>query len=84
MVLQETWLKSGTIRENIAYGKPDATDEEIVQAAKLAHSDSFIRRLPQGYDTVIAEDGRQSFTGSETAFVYHTGDAVIAADAYIR
>ena len=57
MVLQETWLKSGTIRENIAYGKPDATDEEIVQAAKLAHSDSFIRRLPQGYNTVIAEDG---------------------------
>lgn len=57
MVLQETWLKSGTIREDIAYGKPDATDEEIVQAAKLAHSDSFIRRLPQGYDTVIAEDG---------------------------
>ena len=57
MVLQETWLKSGTIRENIAYGKPDATDEEIVQAAKLAHSDSFIRRLPQGYDTVITEDG---------------------------
>ena len=57
MVLQETWLKSGTIRENIAYGKPDATDAEIVQAAKLAHSDSFIRRLPQGYDTVIAEDG---------------------------
>ena len=57
MVLQETWLKSGTIRENIAYGKTDATDEEIIQAAKLAHSDSFIRRLPQGYDTVITEDG---------------------------
>lgn len=57
MVLQETWLKSGTIRENIAYGKPDVTDAEIIQAAKLAHSDSFIRRLPQGYDTVIAEDG---------------------------
>ena len=57
MGLQETWLKSGTIRENIAYGKPDATDAEIIQAAKLAHSDSFIRRLPQGYDTVIAEDG---------------------------
>lgn len=57
MVLQETWLKSGTIRENISYGKPDATDAEIIQAAKLAHSDSFIRRLPQGYDTVIAEDG---------------------------
>ena len=57
MVLQETWLKSGTIRENIAYGKPDAIDEEIVQAAKLAHSDSFIRRLPEGYQTVIGEDG---------------------------
>ena len=57
MVLQETWLKSGTIRENIAYGKPDATDAEIIQAAKLSSSDSFIRRLPQGYDTVIAEDG---------------------------
>ncbi|MGN0368173.1 MAG: ABC transporter ATP-binding protein [Wujia sp.] len=57
MVLQETWLKSGTIRDNIAYGKKDATEEEIVQAAKLAHADSFIRRLPQGYDTVISEDG---------------------------
>ena len=57
MVLQETWLKSGTIRENIAYGKPDATEEEIVKAAKEAHADSFIRRMPQGYDTVISEDG---------------------------
>ncbi len=57
MVLQETWLKSGTIKENIAYGKPDATDEEIIAAAKKAHSHSFIKRLPQGYDTVIAEDG---------------------------
>ncbi len=57
MVLQDTWLKSGTIRENIAYGKPDATEEEIVAAAKLAHAHSFIRRLPAGYDTVIAEDG---------------------------
>lgn len=57
MVLQETWLKTGTIRENIAYGKPDATDEEIIEAAKLAHSHSFIKRLPQGYDTVITEDG---------------------------
>ena len=65
MVLQETWLKSGTIRENIAYGKPDATDEEIVQAAKLAHSDSFIRRLPQGYDTVIAEDGGNLSQGQQ-------------------
>ena len=57
MVLQETWLKAGTIRENIAYGKPDATEEEIIEAAKAAHAHSFIRRLPNGYDTVIAEDG---------------------------
>ncbi|MBE5932805.1 MAG: ABC transporter ATP-binding protein [Lachnospiraceae bacterium] len=57
MVLQETWLKSGTIKENIAYGKPDATDEEIIKAAKKAHAHSFIKRLPQGYDTVITEDG---------------------------
>ena len=57
MVLQETWLKSGTIRENIAYGKPDATEEEIIAAAKKSHAHSFIRRMPQGYDTVISEDG---------------------------
>lgn len=57
MVLQETWLKAGTIRENIAYGKPDASLEEIVEAAKHAHAHSFIKRMPKGYDTVIAEDG---------------------------
>lgn len=57
MVLQDTWLKAGTIRENIAMGKPDATDEEIIAAAKQAHAHSFIRRLPQGYDTVISEAG---------------------------
>ncbi len=57
MVLQDTWLSAGTVRENIAYGRPDATDEEIVAAAKAAHADSFIRRLPDGYDTVIGEDG---------------------------
>ena len=57
MVLQETWLAAGTIKENIAFGKPDATDEEIVAAAKAAHAHSFIRRLPKGYDTVIGEDG---------------------------
>lgn len=57
MVLQETWLKSATIRENIAYGKPDASDQEITTAAKKAHADSFIRRMPLGYDTVIGEDG---------------------------
>ena len=57
MVLQETWLKTGTVRENIAYGKPDATDEEIIAAAKLTHAHSFIRRLPKGYDTELTEDG---------------------------
>ena len=57
MVLQETWLKAGTIRENIVMGKPDATDEEVIAAAKAAHSHSFIKRLPNGYDTVISEDG---------------------------
>lgn len=57
MVLQETWLKSGTIRENIVYGKPDASEEEMILASKAAHAHSFIKRLPQGYDTVITEDG---------------------------
>ena len=57
MVLQDTWLRAGTVRENIAYGKPDATDEEIVAAAKAAHAHSFIQRLPAGYDTVLAENG---------------------------
>ncbi|MBD5475625.1 MAG: ABC transporter ATP-binding protein [Lachnospiraceae bacterium] len=57
MVLQETWLKSGTIRDNIVMGKPEATQEEIVAAAKASHAHSFIKRLPQGYDTVIGEDG---------------------------
>lgn len=57
MVLQETWLRSGTIRDNIVMGKPDATDEEIIAAAKASHAHSFIKRLPQGYDTVINEDG---------------------------
>ncbi len=57
MVLQETWLKSGTIRENIAYGKPEASLEEIIQAAKAAHAHSFIKRMHDGYDTIISEDG---------------------------
>lgn len=57
MVLQETWLFSGTVRDNIAYGNPDATDEEVVQAAKAAHAHSFIKRLPNGYDTIVSEDG---------------------------
>ena len=57
MVLQETWLRSGTIRDNIVMGKPDATEEEVIAAAKASHAHSFIKRLPNGYDTVIAEDG---------------------------
>ena len=57
MVLQETWLKSGTIAENIAYGKPEATREEVIEAAKACHAHSFIKRMPNGYDTVIGEDG---------------------------
>lgn len=57
MVLQETWLKAGTIRENIIMGKPDATEEEMIEAAKASHAHSFIKRLPEGYDTVITEDG---------------------------
>ena len=57
MVLQDTWLRAGTIRDNIAFGKPDATDEEVVAAAKAAHAHSFIKRLPKGYDTLIGEDG---------------------------
>lgn len=57
MVLQETWLKQGTIRDNIIVGKPDATDKEVIAAAKASHAHSFIRRLPEGYDTVISEDG---------------------------
>ena len=57
MVLQETWLKTGTIRENIAYGRPDAPEEEIIRAAKEAHAHGFIMRMPEGYDTIISEDG---------------------------
>ena len=57
MVLQETWLKHATIRENIAMGKPEATKEEIIEAAKASHAHGFIKRLPEGYDTVLGEDG---------------------------
>lgn len=63
MVLQDTWLKSGTVRDNIAYGKPNATDEEIKAAAKAAHAHSFIRRLPDGYDTIITENGENISAG---------------------
>ena len=63
MVLQETWLKHGTVRENLLFGRPDATDDEMIIAAKDAHADSFIRRLPQGYDTVISADGGELSAG---------------------
>ena len=65
MVLQETWLKSGTIRENLVMGKHDATDEEVIAAAKACHAHSFIKRLPQGYDTVIGEDGGRLSQGQK-------------------
>ena len=65
MVLQDTWLKSGTVRENIAMGKPEATEDEIIAAAKAAHSHKFIMQLPNGYDTVLAEDG-----GNLSAYAY--------------
>ncbi len=65
MVLQDTWLKAGTVRENITMGRPDATDEEIIAAAKAAHAHSFIRRLPDGYDTVIGEDGGMLSAGQK-------------------
>ncbi len=63
MVLQETWLKHGTVRENLLFGRPDATEDEMIAAAKDAHADSFIRRLPQGYDTVISADGGELSAG---------------------
>lgn len=65
MVLQDTWLKTGTIRENITMGRPDATEEEIIEAAKASHIHSYISRLPKGYDTWITEDGWWSVTGTE-------------------
>ena len=65
MVLQETWLKRGTIRENIAMGRPDAAEDEVIWAAKASHAHSFVKRLPQGYDTVIGEDGGSLSAGQK-------------------
>lgn len=65
MVLQDTWIFTGTIRENIAYGRPDATDEEIIEAAKMCHCHSFIKRMPQGYDTVVSEEGGRLSQGQK-------------------
>ena len=70
MVLQDTWLRAGTVRENIAYGKPDATLDEVVAAAKAAHADSFIRRLPDGYDTEISERGARLSNGQRQLLAF--------------
>lgn len=67
MVLQDTWLYNDTIRENIRFGRLDATDEEVIEAAKAAQVDHFVRTLPQGYDTILNEEGKQRQPGSETA-----------------
>ena len=67
MVLQDTWLFNGTIRDNIAYGREDATEEEIVRAAKAANADHFIRTLPEGYNTVLNEEATQHLVGSKAA-----------------
>ena len=68
MVLQDTWLKKGTVRENIAYGRPSATQEEIEAAAKAAHIHNFIMRLPNGYDTVLGDDGGNISQGQKQLF----------------
>ena len=81
MVLQETWLSSGTIRENIAYGKPDASEAEIIAAAKAAYADGFIRKLPQGYDTPLSEDGGTLSQRAKTAALHCTRHAFASADA---
>ena len=73
MVLQETWLKAGTIRENICYGKPDATEEEMIMAAKEANAHGFIERMPDGYDTIITEGGgnlsQETMMRGRTSFI---------------
>ncbi len=71
MVLQETWLKQGTIRENIVMGRENATDDEVLAAAKASHAHSFIKRLPNGYDTVIGEDGGSFRQDKNSFFVLH-------------
>lgn len=84
MVLQDTWIKTGTVRENIALGKPDAAEDEIVAAAKACHADGFIRRLPEGYDTVITDGGGLLSQGQRAASLHCARDAGAAADADSR
>ena len=84
MVLQDTWLFEGTVHDNIAYGRPDATREEVIEAARRAHADKFIAQLPQGYDTVIGEDGGSFSTGQKQllciARVMLTDPAILLLD----
>ena len=80
MVLQETWLKSGSIAENIAYGNPGATREEVIAAAKAAHAHGFIKRMPEGYDTVITEDGGNLSQGQKQLLCIARVDAETSAD----
>ena len=84
MVLQETWLKNGTIRDNIAMGKEDATLEEVIEAAKLSHAHSFIKRLPNGYDTVIGDDGGNLSQGQKQLLMYSKSYALPSTNAYFR
>ena len=84
MVLQDTWLKTGTIRENIVMGKPDATDEEVIAAAKASHAHGFIRRLPQGYDTPITEDGGGLSQGQKQLLCITRVMLCLPADAHPR
>lgn len=84
MVLQETWLRNATVAENIAMAKPDASREEIISAAKSSHAHSFIKRLSEGYDTVIGEDGGNLSQGQKQLLCINKGNAGIATNAYFR
>ena len=83
MVLQETWLKSGTIRENLMMGRPDATEEEMIQAAKAAHAHSFIKRMPKGYDTDDSDRMADLFLRDRNSCLCITQSyALLTTDAY--
>ena len=84
MVLQETWLKAGTIRENICYGRPDATEEEMIMAAKEANAHGFIERMPDGYDTIITEGGGNLSLRTETAPLYCKDHVKPSSNADLR
>lgn len=81
MVLQDTWLKTGTVRDNIRMGREDVTEKEIIAAAKAAHAHGFIQRLPDGYDTVLTEDGGSLSQGEKQLLWHHARHAVHSAHA---